>query len=417
MLAGRLIKFYRENAGLTQGQLCEGICSVTHLSKIERGITEYSEEITNLISKRLNICLEDEFVRYQDLQQKLNKWHDKFIYQQNKESESLKKEIETEVLIHFPDFYGYYQLLSARYYLTQHNIEHALLIIKELQKKEAFLSDHDRNMLKHVSGMYYFIIGQYRDCIQILQSIDQNQYQQFEYYYHLALAYHLIHSNIISYYYAEKVLHYFRKTLNVIRIIDTEIIMLLQLNAKELHDFDETKERYEQLICTCDSINEIDRKSKLLHNLAFEHAKRKKYKEASTLYLKAMELIDELAPHYLPILDGYITTCNKGKLLSNEILLGLVHKGLKIAQSTNSYNKIFFELHLYQLKQDEEDDLYYRFIEKTAIPIFKNMGFTMLIEHYEKKLFQYFYKNGDSQKALELANNYIQGKKSYYDLE
>lgn len=66
-------------------------------------------------------------------------------------------------------------------------------------------------MLKNVLGMYYFHNGQYRDCIQILTSIDQSQYNHFEYYYHLALAYHLIHSNIISYYYAEKVLDYFQK--------------------------------------------------------------------------------------------------------------------------------------------------------------------------------------------------------------
>lgn len=55
--------------------------------------------------------------------------------------------------------------------------------------------------------------------------------------------------------------------------------MLLQLNAKELHDFEETKERYEQLIRTCDTINEIDRKSKLLNNLAFELYRRKNTKK------------------------------------------------------------------------------------------------------------------------------------------
>ncbi|USK33128.1 helix-turn-helix transcriptional regulator [Bacillus sp. F19] len=51
MLEGKLIKFYREKEGFTQGELVQGICSVTHLSKIERGITEYSGEITFLLSK------------------------------------------------------------------------------------------------------------------------------------------------------------------------------------------------------------------------------------------------------------------------------------------------------------------------------------------------------------------------------
>ncbi|GAA1376162.1 helix-turn-helix transcriptional regulator [Peribacillus frigoritolerans] len=415
MIEGKLIKFYREKAGLTQGQLCEGICSATHLSKIEREITEYSGEITHLLSQRLNICLDDEFVRYHNLQQKLKLWHNTFVMQQSKESEILKKEIEKETLIQLPDFQVFYQLLSARYYLSNYQLETALLIIQNLQKNESSFSPQDRNMLKHVLGMYYFHNGQYRDCIQILTSIDQNQYNQFEYYYHLALAYHLIHFNIISYYYAEKVLDYFQKTLNVIRIIDTETIMLLQLNAKELHDFEETKERYEQLIRTCDTINEIDRKSKLLNNLAFELYRRKKYKEASELYKEAMKLMDEKVPHYLTALDGYINTCYKGKLFSNEILLELAHKGLRIAKSTKSYNWIFFELHLYQLNHEEDD--YYHFIETTALPFFKNMGFTMLIEHYEKKLFHFYNRIGAVQKALDLANSYIQGRKSYYDHE
>jgi HTH-type transcriptional regulator, quorum sensing regulator NprR len=416
MIEGKLIKFYREKAGLTQGQLCEGICSVTHLSKIERGITEYSGEITYLLSKKLSIFLEDEYVRYKNLQQKLKQWHETFVMQQHKETERIKHEIEKEALIQFADFQVYYQLLSARYYLSHNQIDPALKIIQNLQKNESSFTPHDRNMLKHVLGMYYFINGQYRDCIQILSSIDQNQYNQFEYYYHLALAHHLIHSNIISYYYAEKALHHFRRTLNVIRIIDTETIMLLQLNAKELHEFEETKERYQQLLRTCDSINEMDRKSKLLNNLSYELFKRKNYPEAAKTYEEAMKLIDEKEPHYLVALNGYINTCYKGKLLSDDVLLELAHKGLNISKSTNSYNWIFFQLHLYKLNQEEEDQ-YYEFIATTALPFLKNMGFTMLIEHYEKKLFQYYYDKGDTQKALELANSYVQGRKSYYDHE
>lgn len=415
MIEGKLIKFYREKAGLTQGQLCEGICSVTHLSKIERGITEYSGEITHLLSNRLDIGLDEEFVRYQKLEQKLKQWHETFVMQQMKESERLKKEIEKEILIEMPDFQVFYQLLSARYYLSNYQLDTALLIIRNLQKNESSFSSHDQNMLKHVQGMYYFHNGQYRDCIEVLKSIDPNQFHQYEYYYHLALAYHLIHSNIISYYYAEKALHYFRKTLNVIRIIDTETIMLLQLNSRELHDFEETKDRYEQLIRTCDTIHEVDRKSKLLNNFGYEHYKRNRYKEAAELYQEAMELMGEKVPPYLTALDGYIQSCYKGNLLPNTVLLDFSRKGLNLAKETKSYNWIFFELHLYQLNQQEDE--YYQYIETTALPLLKNMGFKMLIEQYEKKLFQYYTKIGASEKALEIASSYINGASHHPDLE
>ncbi|MBB2481294.1 helix-turn-helix transcriptional regulator [Bacillus sp. APMAM] len=46
MLEGKIIKFYRESKGMTQKDLGDGICSNTHLSKIERGLTEVSKELT-----------------------------------------------------------------------------------------------------------------------------------------------------------------------------------------------------------------------------------------------------------------------------------------------------------------------------------------------------------------------------------
>lgn len=69
MKEGLIIKYYRERAGLTQTQLGEGICSVTHISKIERGHSQYSSEVTNLICKRLNIDLIKELQKFNMLRQ------------------------------------------------------------------------------------------------------------------------------------------------------------------------------------------------------------------------------------------------------------------------------------------------------------------------------------------------------------
>ncbi|CAM3584270.1 helix-turn-helix domain-containing protein [Cytobacillus oceanisediminis] len=413
MIIGKIIKFHREKAGLTQGQLGEGICSVTHLSKIERGITEFSEEITNLLAKKLQINPQDEIVRYHDLSKRLNQWHDAMIMQRIPESETLKIELEEETLIHMPEFQVLYRLLSARYYLSVNKLESAFRIIQELQRNETALSPHDRGMLKHVLGIYYFLTGQFLDCISSLTSIDQDQYNHEEYYYHLAIAYHSIHSNITAYYYGKKALQYFQRTLNILRIIDTEMLLIIQLNSKELHDFNETKEKYEQLIKLCDACNSDARKSKLYHNLAFEYFRRKKYRDSAALYKEAIKLTEENAPHYLTALDGYIHTCFKGSLQPKETLIELSEKGLKQAKDLDSYTWIYFQLHLHLLR--EEEKLYYQLIEETALPYFKNIGYGILIDHYEKKLFHYYSRKGDAQKALELASSFIHKQKSYYD--
>ncbi|MGN7178091.1 transcriptional regulator [Paenibacillus sp. FSL R5-0490] len=415
MIIGKIIKFYREKAGLTQGQLGEGICSVTHLSKIERGITEYSGEITHLLARRLGIDPEEEITRYHQLAKRLDEWHESMIMQRLQESEHIKKELQAEKLIHMPDFQTLYRLLSARYYLSVSDLISASELISDLKKASAALSPHDANLLKHIQGIYYFLTGQYRDCISSLASIDRDQYSYDEYYYHLAIAHHSIHSNITAYYYGKKALHYFQRTLNILRVIDTEMLLIVQLNAKELHDFNETKEKYEQLIKLCDACNSGDRKSKLYHNLAFEYFRRKKYRESAGLYEKALKLTAENAPHYLTALDGYIHTCYKGKLQSRNALIKLAEEGMERAKDTDSYTWINFQLHLHLLKREEK--LYYQFIEGTALPYFKKIGYGILIDHYEKKLFHFYSEKGEAQKAIELARSFIQKQKSYYDHE
>ncbi|MGV2940565.1 helix-turn-helix domain-containing protein [Mesobacillus sp. LC4] len=415
MIEGKIIKFYREKANLTQGELCNEICSVTHLSKIERGITEYSPEITALLAKKLNIKLEDEIIRHHQSSQKLDQWLEAMIMQRENDSRSLKEELEKERLIGMPEFQILFRLYSARYYLFEHKLELAYNMILSLQKQDGDLSPQNQNALKHTLGIYHFLKGQFRDCIDCLTSINPEQYSNEEYFYHLALAYHAIHSNITAYYYGKKALAFFQRTLNIIRIIDTEMLLIVQLNAKELHDFAETKAKYEQLIKLSESLHSKDRIGKIYHNLGFECYRRKMYKESADYYQKAIDLLGEASPHYLSSLDGYIHTCHSGRLYSAATLRTLAEKGLEHANSMNSPDWMNFQLHLYKLTKQEEK--YFQLIEEKVIPYYKQIGYVILIDHYERKLFKYYLQNGNKEEALELASTYISSKKSFYDYE
>lgn len=54
-IEGLLIRMNREKRDLTQEYLCKGVCSVSYLSKIEKGDISASDEIINLLFKRLEI--------------------------------------------------------------------------------------------------------------------------------------------------------------------------------------------------------------------------------------------------------------------------------------------------------------------------------------------------------------------------
>ena len=416
MIEGQIIKFYREKEGWTQSKLVQGICSVTHLSKIERGITEYSHEITTLLAKRLDINIEKEVRNYHQIHQKLIDWHEAMIMQRTENVERLKMEIEYEPLKDCSDFLNQYLLLHARYHLFKLQTDQAYQLLTTIPGQEVQLTTYEQSLCKHIWGIYYFLTGQFIQCIEVLKSINQDQYNHQEYFYHLAIAYHSIHSNITSYYYAEKALHYFRKTLNMLRIIDTETIMIVQLNTRELHDFEETKQKYETLLKTCDTCHSMDRKVKLINNFAFEHFRRKMYREASILYEEAIKLINKEDPMYLICLEGYVQACYKGKLLSDKMLLELANEGLQLAEEQhNKKESICFTLHIYSIQEDHEG--YYHFLETKALPHIRESGETIFIDHYEKKLFQYYLQKGRTADALELAAAMNNSRKSYYDHE
>ena len=52
---GMMIFHHRKKLGWTQEKLCEGICSVSHLSKIENGTKEAGIETIELLLKKMRV--------------------------------------------------------------------------------------------------------------------------------------------------------------------------------------------------------------------------------------------------------------------------------------------------------------------------------------------------------------------------
>src|SRR3954468_20237627 len=96
---GALIKFYRTQRGITQGELSKGICSVPHLSKIENNSKEANEATISLLLKRLNIDLRDMEEKEEEIKALLRRLDDKInFYLRNEIEEYYQKLLEIEHL-------------------------------------------------------------------------------------------------------------------------------------------------------------------------------------------------------------------------------------------------------------------------------------------------------------------------------
>jgi HTH-type transcriptional regulator, quorum sensing regulator NprR len=397
---GKIIKFYREKYKMTQEQLGKGICSGTHISKIERLHTEYAPEIITLLSQRLGINIENELMKLNTIKNRLNHWHDVIVMQLFEEMDLIHHELEQEELIQISDYIYLYKLLRARYLLIHNLTEQALEIIKEIQKKEHKLSTYEANLFQHVLGVYYIAKHENLKALQALKSINDTDYNNKEYTYHLAVAYHSIESPVMAYYYADKSRQFFKEINNYLRVIDAEMLMAIQV--KDDGNFKETIQRFESLIKSCELCHSPGRKAKVVHNLAFEYYRRKDYEPASLYYKESMLLKDNESSPYLLSLEGYIRSAYYGSLLPKDELLQLANEGLERALKKNEPLYINLFTLLSYLIQDKEQE-YHQYLSDSSLPLFKKFGFVYLIKRSEKELFNYCVKQKKTRKALKIA--------------
>ncbi|PEJ56790.1 hypothetical protein CN692_15765 [Bacillus sp. AFS002410] len=413
MIEGEVIRFYRTKAGLTQEELGKGICSSKHVGKIERGTTSYSSEIITLFSERLQIDIRKEIANFEKLEKKLQNWHTAIIKLRMKEVESYKNELEESPFINSSRYDALYQLLLARYYLLQNDFKNIITIIQSLQRNYKDLPPFERNLLLHVIGNYY--LGNYNNsstenhhkAIQALKKIDINEYGNPEYYYHLAMAYAWTDSKVMAYVYAEKALNHFKETSNYLRAINAESVMLLQASTDVHIDFKKLKRSYKNLIHDSEALNAPDKTGMLLNNFALEYYKRKEYEKAQKYYKAALQLEKKPSVIYLQRLNNYLKSSFEGKLMRKSALLNSAQKGLTIAEDLNNQHyQVLFTLLIYAIENKTKESIEYT--EKTAFPYFKSRNHTVLMKRYGKQLYDYYVKEKEFEKAVEMSN-YLMG--------
>ncbi|UOQ94653.1 helix-turn-helix domain-containing protein [Halobacillus shinanisalinarum] len=312
MNEGKIIKFYREQSGMTQEQLGKGVCSVTHISKIELGQTHYSPEIITLVSKRLNINIKEEINAFKKTKQGLDQWLNAMIMERKQEVETIKSEFENNNIIEISEYHSFYKLLLARYYLLNEKHDVACDIIRIFKKGDKELPPYESNLYKHVLGILLLKNQEYQQAIETLKSINNDTYKNPEYFYHLAIAYEANDAKHMAYSCAKEALRYFKETSNFLRIIDVEMLILILKSHDKHHDFNDRCRKYEALIQSCELCHTSARKAVMLHNMAFEYFVIKYYETAGKLYKQSMDLKDKKSGKYLLSLEGYIQSCLKG---------------------------------------------------------------------------------------------------------
>lgn len=406
---GMIIQFYRKKAGITQESLGVGICSATHVSKIERGLTEFSDEITGMLAEKLGINMERELYYLSNIKERLDAWLEAIIDRQMQTAADIRRDLEKNPLLEVSEHETLYQLLSLMFMLKQDMSWDVEKYVRKLPEETGHLSYYNQNVYKHVLGMYHWKIGEQETAIQYFKTIDFHHYSNGLVYYDLAVAYYYNNSPVLAYHYGDKALQLFKQKNNFLGIIDAENVMIIQIESGTLRDFKETEEQFRNLLRICDMTNSKHNKGKLLHNFAYEHFRRQQYHKAAKLYKESMDLKEKESAIYLLSLEGYIRSCYRGAIATKEALLYDIHEGLKISKSLNlSLYTIILTVHKYAVL--DRTVQYYKYLHQKALPFFKKNGYVVIAERFEKELFTYYYERNQKDAALEIASNMMQTK-------
>ncbi|SEO88127.1 helix-turn-helix domain-containing protein [Paenibacillus sp. OV219] len=406
MHEGKIIRFYREKAGMTQDQLGRGICSDTHVSKIERGSTDVSLEVITLLADRLSIQIEQELHHLATIKKRLHDWHEAIILLLYDDMEVIKEELEKESLIQISDYKTLYKLLQGRYYLVHRKLGKALGIIKEMERTKSKLPHYESNLLLHITGIYHYYTQDYFKAIETLNAINEEEYNNPEYYYYLAMSYHWLESRMMAYYYSEKALRHFKDTHNFLKSIDAEMLMLLQIIYDDNRNYQAIVNRFENIIKSCDLCHAPELKRIAVHNLGFLYHENKAYELAGKYYQETMGLSEPTSTLYLLSYEGYIRSSAEGNLLSQEDVLSLAHNGLTISKEIRD-EVLILRFHLLVLFIEEKQADYYSYLRMTALPLLRKQGDAFLVQRYEKELFNYYVETNQIALALEAASFFI----------
>ncbi|MBM7554342.1 tetratricopeptide (TPR) repeat protein [Thalassobacillus pellis] len=293
---------------MTQEDLAYGICSVSYLSKIEHESIKPSDEIYDLLGKRLGLelsSLNDTFDNV--IYERLHSWHDSIKRKDFTTMKDIYQSVTESLRYNFHiDLNNLYMIFEFRYAFTLNilsNPQETLIILHNM----AETSNLEFKYYYHkILGIYHLSEHELDKALDELKlakaTIIDLPIDDSELYYHIALVYSKLGNFAESIIYAQKALDMYQTTLNYTKVI--ECCMLIAINYNLLHVYEIAEEYFHKILHSANGYLTNVIKARVYHNLGYICINNNQYSEASdyletALALKEQENINATNTLYL----------------------------------------------------------------------------------------------------------------------
>lgn len=405
MNIGSVIKYYRSKNNMTQSQLADGICSISHLSKIESNTyTPHESTIEALLSK-MGVQWKKEMVKRERLERQLNDFVICLLhYDLEQMGEQYNKLQEDDEYIQSTDLVNRYELYKFRYYLYIQDQTRSDRQKELLERLKNSFTEPEAWMHQLFLSLYFTQANKKELAMEYVKSLDggmQSIPQKFEgeFYYQKARLLIMHEQYELSAHYAELSVQYFKLNYNYIRLLHAQLLLAINYMRRNL--LVQAAAIFEVLKRNTRLTDQKELYNQTLYNFAELLKTRRDHSQAFDLLIELQGILPR---------DTYFYKA---------VLVSLIETAVEIGADAWDYVR---ELRKMAAGPDDEYFLLYlNYFEK------RNFSQPDLLTYSEEKMFPFFRKHGyirESKKiALELAEHFQREQQwekamyyqSYYD--
>lgn len=405
---GQQIKYVRTLKRINQRELAIGICSVSYLSKIENGVIYPSEEIKNLIIKRLGI--EDNFQINENEEKEIQEFYNFLL---NKDIQSANKVFKKLLDKDFSEaLKSRFEVISIFYFVETKQFRELPHLIQSIFSKEAQLSSELRYIFYKALGYYYYHTQKaeksfyfFEKSVNLVSMFTLSNLELADLYYAYSLAAARLKKTSTCLKYCQSALGLYQELYLFKRCVDCHV--LLGIIHRRNNNIEEAISHYQTSLDLAGKIQYQDIFLTIQHNLGYLYGVIGEIDKAIELFQEILSKEDQLTPlvHAQTILPLVKELHKKG---SNKEIFQLLQNGFDLlAIYPNLKNQLYIEFNFYNLLLHEKYEEIHKIMFSKIVPALEKDKKYFSLSNYCKFLGDHYYSIGKYKNA---ANFFVMSR-------
>lgn len=390
-MVGERIRYFRKLNRLSQKQLSEGVCSVSHLSNIENGGYERpSVYIIEELCKKLNISLDDldAYDMVASISKKISLWHKYMRNRDKTQATKLFESINEDISQTYdPDVLIKFKIFTLNYKILLRKVVEAGELIHELQQHRENMKDEHEYYYLLFCGYYMYVKEDYTEAMELLleakNKLDKLSFDDPDIYYALALVYMHLNGAIYSIDHAEQALQLYVNEFNYVRSVECEI--LLGINKTNMHNYNQAHIHLTKAYDAAKLLNSVELVGNIYYYFGYLNLMKNEYELAIDDFNKCLE-------HHIPELYErdvrmyYFLAKANYELNQMSEANRWVKKGYELAV-TKQLKEFIIHCKVLQLQIDEQSPACIEhFIKNEVLPYFEQRQYWYYVATYAELL-------------------------------